>query len=74
MGELHDSRTGFYRLLPPFSRPIGEEAPASEAVSSTAVQRHEKDPDYAPDNLDDYLDGDPRVTDVEAKPLALPRR
>ena len=65
MGELHDSRTGFYRLLRPFSRRIGEEAPASEYAASTAVQRHEKDPDYAPDNLADYLEGDPQVMDVD---------
>jgi uncharacterized protein (DUF2235 family) len=65
MGELHDSRTGFYRLQHPFSRPIGEKEPVSEYAASTAVQRHEKHPPYAPDNLVSYLAGDSQVRDVE---------
>ena len=65
MGELHDSRTWFYRLQRAFSRPIGKKDPSSEHAASTTVQRRDKDPDYAPANLTAYLTGDPRVMDVE---------
>ena len=74
MGELHNSRTGFFRLLRPFSRPIGKEAPASEYAASTAVQRREKDSDYAPDNLADYLAGDRQVMDVDVMDAEALRR
>jgi uncharacterized protein (DUF2235 family) len=65
MGELHNSRTGFYRLLRAHSRPIGQKDPAHESVATTAVQRSRKDPDYEPANLAAYQAGDHRTTDVE---------
>jgi len=52
---LHQSRKGFYRLLRPFSRPIGAVDPDHESVSATAIERHRIDPGYAPENLVTYL-------------------
>jgi uncharacterized protein (DUF2235 family) len=65
MGELHESRTAFYRLLRPFVRPIGEKDPVHEHAASTAVQRRDKDPHYAPPGLLAYLEGPHHVMDVE---------
>ena len=65
MGELHDSRTAFYRLVPPFVRPIGEKDPVHEYAASTAAERHNKDPHYAPPGLVAYLAGDHKVMDVD---------
>jgi uncharacterized protein (DUF2235 family) len=38
-GKLHDSRTGLYKLLPPYYRKIGQPGPTHQSVASTAVQR-----------------------------------
>jgi uncharacterized protein (DUF2235 family) len=65
MGELHESRTAFYRLLRPFVRPIGEKDPIHEHAASTAVQRQAKDPHYAPPSLVAYLADHHQVMDVE---------
>ena len=65
MGELHETRTAFYRLLPPFVRPIGKKDPVHEHAASTAVQRRAKDPRYAPPGLVAYLAGPHHVMDVE---------
>ncbi len=64
MGQLHESRKAFYRLLPPLARPIGKKDPVHEYAASTAVQRREKDPHYAPPGLVAYLAGDHQVMDV----------
>jgi uncharacterized protein (DUF2235 family) len=65
MGELHESRTAFYRLVPPFVRPIGKKDPVHEHAASTAVQRQTKDPYYAPPGLVTYLGGHHQVMDVD---------
>jgi uncharacterized protein (DUF2235 family) len=65
MGQLHESRKTFYRLLPPLERPIGEKDPVHENAASTAVQRREKDPHYTPPGLVAYLAHDHQVMDVE---------
>jgi uncharacterized protein (DUF2235 family) len=65
MGVLHESRTAFYRLLPPFVRPIANKDPVHEYAASTAVQRRAKDPHYAPPGLVAYLGGNHQVRDVE---------
>ncbi len=65
MGELHESRTAFYRLLPPFVRPIGKKDPVHEYAASTAMQRRAKDPRYAPPGLVAYLGRPHHVMDVE---------
>jgi uncharacterized protein (DUF2235 family) len=65
MGELHESRTAFYRLLRPFVRPIGNKDQVHEYAASTAVQRRAKDPRYTPPGLVAYLGGHHQVMDVE---------
>ena len=67
MGPRHESRKGFYRLVKPFIRPIGDpkRQPAHEYAASTAVQRKDEDPRYRPANLFDYLAGDPEIMNVE---------
>lgn len=64
MGVLHDSRSGYYKLLPPLHRQIGVTDPAQEYAASSAVLRTEKDPDYAPENLGAYLAGQHHVMEL----------
>jgi uncharacterized protein (DUF2235 family) len=64
LGELHESRRGFYQLLPAHVRELGRKDPAHEHVASTAVERREKDSTYAPPGLLAYLQGPHDVTDV----------
>jgi uncharacterized protein (DUF2235 family) len=56
LGQLHDSRTGLYKLLPPSPRVLGRDDPAHEHAASTAVTRHNAG-GYSPHNLDTYLAG-----------------
>jgi hypothetical protein len=65
LGPLHDSRTGFYRLLPSQRRTIVDpHGSAASAVASSAIQRRDKTSGYAPRNLDEYLAGPaPKVVD-----------
>lgn len=51
LGELHNSRKGFYRLLPPYIRRIGVTDREHERVSATALARIEEDPSYRPRSL-----------------------
>jgi uncharacterized protein (DUF2235 family) len=62
LGPVHNSRTAFYRLVPPYSRPIGVADPAHEYLSSTAAARFGKD-GWAPVNVAAYLAGT-QVMDV----------
>jgi uncharacterized protein (DUF2235 family) len=64
MGPLHESRKGFYKAQSPLHRPIGVGDSAHEAVASSAVDRADKDPAYAPPGLVAYRNGDPHVVDV----------
>jgi len=64
LGEQHESRAGFYRVLRPFIRPIDREAAKCEWMSSSAIKRHENKPGYAPPNLTEYLTGQHQVMDV----------
>lgn len=52
-----NSRTRFYRLIPPYIRPIGTTDPTRESIASTAIELHERKPGYAPENLVAYLGG-----------------
>ncbi|NIH80082.1 DUF2235 domain-containing protein [Amycolatopsis viridis] len=52
LGPAHDSRTGFYRLMRPYVRPLG--ATAFEYAASSAVERQAMVAGYAP-NLGAYL-------------------
>jgi len=58
-GTLHNSRTGLYAILKPYSRPIGATDPTHEYLSSTAAARNTAG-DYAPTNLKTYLAGQPQ--------------
>lgn len=64
LGEQHESRTGFYRVIPAYVRPIDQDAARCEWVSSSAVKRHKEKSGYAPDNLSAYLKGEHQVMDV----------
>lgn len=52
-----NSRKRFYRLIPPYVRPIGTTDPTRESIASTAIELHERKPVYAPENLVAYLGG-----------------
>jgi uncharacterized protein (DUF2235 family) len=54
-GAIHESRNAFYRLLPPYTRPVGATDLVSEYAASTAVDRLDGG-DYAPPGLTAYLD------------------
>lgn len=57
LGQLHESRTGFYRLIRPYVRVIGVTDPRHEYVSSTAPARMKEDPSYRPEPLVAASDG-----------------
>ena len=63
-GVLRDSKTGMYRLIPEYLRPIGAVKEGSEAAHRSAVERMERrgKPVYKPRNLVRYLDAGGRVT------------
>ena len=63
-GPLHDSRRAVFRLLPAHHRPIGVTDPGHEHAAASAVQRHDKDPGYAPPALVSYLAGEHQVLDI----------
>ena len=54
LGQLHESRKGFYRLLPRFVRRTGV-TDHYEYVASSAVERHQRLTTYAPPSLVEYL-------------------
>lgn len=56
-GMLHNSRTGFYKLIKRYDRPIGAKDAEHECVASTATERCKQVPTYAPPELVRYLDG-----------------
>jgi uncharacterized protein (DUF2235 family) len=64
LGALHDSRKGYYRLVPPLHRQLGVTDPAQEYAAASAVLRTEKDEGYAPANLGAYLAGRHRVMEL----------
>ncbi len=64
LGPLHDSSTGLYKVLPPGPRAIGAEPAGNESVASSAIDRAEQDPTYAPPTLIQALAGAHRVTAV----------
>jgi len=53
-GQLHDARSGFFRLLPRYDRRLGM-TDDHESVASSAVDRHRKDNRYGPPGLTTYL-------------------
>ncbi len=64
LGALRESRTSFYRLLPPLIRPIDAEASKCEWASSSAVTRLDSELGYPPPNLTEYLRGQHQVMQV----------
>ncbi len=52
LGPIHESRKGFYLLLPRHRRPLAADGGA--VAPSAVVRRRERD-DYSPANLDEYL-------------------
>ncbi len=51
LGVMHDSRKGFYRLVPPAPRAIAVAPGGREALASSALERMQQDGSYAPSNL-----------------------
>lgn len=52
---VQESRTGFWKMLPAYVRPIGQTDPAHERVAESAMKRHDQDPAYRPPNLVRFL-------------------
>ena len=65
LGELHESRKGMYRKIPPFHRSPDFSKTTCESIASSAVTRHAKDPEYAPPEFTSYLDNAEHSTPVE---------
>jgi uncharacterized protein (DUF2235 family) len=67
-GELHDSRTRFYRLLPAYDRRLAGEnrAPVDGgSVASSAKRRHDEDDRYRPPAFSEWLAAGRDVTPVD---------
>lgn len=63
---VHDSRQGFYRLLPPHSRSIGAPPPSQtthEFLHPTVLERYRNDPSYRPESLRDYFERNPMIAE-----------
>ncbi|MER7786997.1 DUF2235 domain-containing protein [Streptomyces sp. NPDC097640] len=77
MASPHPSRTGLYRLVKPFNRPIGEatdkdgRADGFEYLATTAKEHYDGDPGYRPPSLVTYLEHPERVR-IEPVPRAAP--
>ena len=54
LGPAHESRTGIYKLMRPYVRPLGSVPGGHEFAASSAVERHAMIAGYAP-NLGTYL-------------------
>jgi uncharacterized protein (DUF2235 family) len=65
LGRLHASRTGLYRLLRRYRRPITPDHLTCESVASSAIGRFDQVPDYRPSALERY---DGPVTQVREGP------
>jgi hypothetical protein len=64
VGPVHNSRKGFYRVLPRYRRTLGSEPTGNEYAASSAVERAAEDPTYAPENLAAFVSEPNRVRDV----------
>jgi hypothetical protein len=74
MIPVHPSRTTFYKLTPPFDRPVGLPSPNSknagpngldptQSLHPTVLQRWDGDKNYRPPKVREYFkrSGDPRA-------------
>jgi uncharacterized protein (DUF2235 family) len=61
LGAIVESRTGFYRLIPKYYRPIADPAVARHTCESLhpSVAERYRDPLYRPPNLEAYYDRHP---------------
>jgi uncharacterized protein (DUF2235 family) len=67
MGELHESRTLFYRLLPGYDRRLsGDDGAEVDGglLASSARERHTHDPRYRPPGLDEWIAAGKPVADI----------
>jgi uncharacterized protein (DUF2235 family) len=67
VGELHNSRTRFYLMLPSYDRRLAGDHGAKVdggSLASSARTRHGADRGYHPPGLDDWLAGGEDVTDI----------
>jgi uncharacterized protein (DUF2235 family) len=64
LGDIHESRKGFYRLSPPFVRKLGVTDETHEYIASSAVKRHKELRGYAPSGLLAYPHASSRIVDV----------
>jgi uncharacterized protein (DUF2235 family) len=62
LGTLHNSRTGFYLLLPRHRRSLTADR---SALASSAVRRRDQVPDYRPPAIDEYLAAGGQITSVQ---------
>ena len=66
-GELHESRTRFYLLLPSYDRRLAGDKGAKVdggALASSARTRHDADGGYRPPGLDEWLAGNGTISTV----------
>jgi uncharacterized protein (DUF2235 family) len=54
LGQIHESRTGFYKLFPRYERPLKADG---SAVAPSATRRWDERSDYRPKNLEEYRAG-----------------
>jgi uncharacterized protein (DUF2235 family) len=68
MQARQESRTGFYRLIPEFQRPIdivpAGKGPTNETLHPSVMQRYQNDNAYRPKNLEDYFSRHPQARPV----------
>lgn len=62
---IHESRRGFYKLIPAHHRPLGVGEGSREYVASSAVNRRNDNSAYRPRELVTYLDHDPQFMSVD---------
>lgn len=71
LGPIHESRKGFYRLLPRYSRELGQGD--GQSAASSAVRRLQQQRDYNPASLEHWIRAGGRSTTVQDGPVEHPR-
>jgi len=62
LAPIRESRTGFYRLIPTYHRPLADPAVAQrtcETIHASVARRYREDPAYRPPNLEAYYRRNP---------------
>lgn len=65
LASPHNSRTGFYRLIPAHIRQLGVADESHEYAASTAVLQEKERREYSPANLTTYLAGSHQIMDTD---------